>query len=109
VRNAFTPVGTGDLALMAFLVSVGCHMGTRRDLLDALAMITTHPSRILRRDAAGIAAGAPADLVVWDAERAEDAIATRAPRLLVVKRGRVTVEHEHAVRERWREDAPRRA
>ena len=103
VRNAFTPVGTADLALMAFLVSVGCHMGTRRDLLEALAMITAHPSRILRRAPAAVAAGAPADLVVWDAVSAEDAIATLAPRLLVVKRGRITVEHERSVREPWRE------
>jgi len=107
VRNAFTPVGTGDLALMAFLVSVGCHMGTRRDLLEALAMITTHPSRILGREPAVIAVGAPADLVVSDAGRPEDAIATLAPRRSVVKRGRVTVEHAHSVREHWRErDTP---
>ena len=28
VGNAFTPVGSADLALMGFLVTVGCHMGT---------------------------------------------------------------------------------
>jgi cytosine deaminase len=102
VRNAFTPVGTADLALMGFLVSVGCHMGTRRDLLDALAMVTAHPARILGRAPAAVAPGAPADLVVWEAGRAEDVIATVAPRHLVVKRGRVSVTHHHTTHHPWR-------
>lgn len=102
VRNAFTPVGTADLALMGLLVSVGCHMGSRADLESALAMLTTHPSRILGRGDAAIAPGARADLVVWDTERAEDVIAAMAPRHLVVKRGHVTVEHTREIAEPWR-------
>lgn len=47
MRNAFTPVGTADLALMGDLVRIGCHMGTPRDLLDVLAMLPEHPARIL--------------------------------------------------------------
>jgi cytosine deaminase len=102
VRNAFTPVGTADLALMGLLTSVGCHMGTRLDLLDVLAMLTAHPARILGLGAAAVAVGAPADLVVWEAERAEDVIAAMAPRRLVVKRGRVSVAHERTRHEPWR-------
>ena len=102
VRNAFTPVGTADLALMGFLATVGCHMGTPRDLMDALAMLTHHPARILRLDGYGLEPGCRADLVVWDAERAEDVVATVAPRRLVIKRGMVSVEHERGVRARWR-------
>lgn len=102
VRNAFTPVGTADLALMGFLVSVGCHMGTRSDLLEVLAMLTRHPARILRIQDYGLDVGCRADLVVWEAERAEDLIATLAARRLVVKRGRVSVEHERSARLSWR-------
>jgi hypothetical protein len=40
--------------------------------------------------------------VVWDCLRAEDAIATMAPRVLVIKGGRITVESRHVVVERWR-------
>jgi len=103
VGNAFTPVDTADLALMGFLVAVGCHMGTRHDLLEAFAMLTVHPAQILRVPDYGIDVGCRADLVVWDAERAEDIIATMAPRRLVVKRGRVSVEHERITREPWRQ------
>ena len=92
VRNAFTPVGTADLALMGFLVAIGCHMGTQSDLLDVLAMLTRHPAQILRITDYGLDAGCRADLVVWEAERADEVVATLAPRHLVVKRGHVTVE-----------------
>jgi cytosine deaminase len=102
VRNPFTPVGTGDLALTGFLATVGCHMGTPRDLVEVLAMVTDHPARILRLDGYGLDVGRRADLVVWDACRAEDIVATVAPRRLVVKRGRVSVEHERVARAVWR-------
>jgi cytosine deaminase len=104
VKNAFTPVGTADLALMGFLVSVGCHMGTRQDLLAALDMLTEHPARILGRDRASVEPGAPADLIVWEAERTEDVIAAMADHRLVIKRGRVTVEHAHSIAEPWRDE-----
>ena len=46
--------------------------------------------------------GLQADLVVWDATRLDDLVAAQAAPWVVVKRGRVTVEHERAVREPWR-------
>lgn len=103
VRNAFTPVGTADLALMGYLLAVGAHMGTPTGLREALAMITEHPARILRLDGYGLAVGGRADLVVWETTRPEDVVAALAPRRLVVKRGRVSVEHVRRVHERWRE------
>jgi cytosine/creatinine deaminase len=103
VRNAFTPVGTADPVLMGFLVAVACHMGTGQGLRDALAMLTEHPARILRLPDYGLDVGRQADLVVWDAEQPEDIVAALPPRRLVVKRGRVTVEHEHTLKEHWRD------
>jgi cytosine/creatinine deaminase len=105
VRNAFTPVGSADPALMGFLVTVGCHMGTPSDLRDALAMLTRHPATILRLDEYGLDVGCRADLVVWETDRAENTVATVAARRLVVKRGRVSVEHARSVKLQWR-DAP---
>ncbi len=102
VRNAFTPVGSADLALMGFLVTVGCHMGTPSDLRDTLAMLTHHPARILRLDGYGLDVGCRADLVVWETDRAENTVATLAPRRLVIKRGRVSVEHTRLVNLHWR-------
>lgn len=102
VRNPFTPVGTADLSHMAFVTAVAAHMGTPADLRALLATITLHPARLLRLPDYGLAPGCHADLVVWDCARPEDVVTTLAPRTLVVKRGRVTVEAHHQVVERWR-------
>ena len=102
VQNAFTPVGNANLPLMGFLVAVGAHMGTARDLAEVFAMLTTYPARILRLPDYGLHVGARADCVVWNAERVEDIVAGVATPRLVVKAGRVTVEHEHCIHEPWR-------
>ena len=103
VRNAFTPVGTADPVLMGLLVAVGCHMGGQSDLRDTLAMLTEHPARILRVPDYGLEVGCRADLIVWETQRPEDILATMASRHLVVKRGRVSVEHERVARQVWRQ------
>jgi cytosine/creatinine deaminase len=102
VRNPFTPVGTADLAHMAFLAAVAAHMGTPTDLRTLLTTITTQPARLLRLPEYGLTPGSRADLVVWDCARAEEAVTTLPTRILVVKRGRVTVEARHQVLDRWR-------
>ena len=102
IRNPFTPVGTADLSHMAFVAAVAAHMGTPADLRALLTAITLHPARLLRLPDYGLAPGCLADLVVWDCARPEDAVATLAPRTLVLKRGRVTIEASRHVTERWR-------
>lgn len=108
VRNAFTPVGNADPALMAFLLTVGAHMGSPVEQAQALAMITTEPAHMLRLGDRSLADGRAADLVVWDATSLDEAVGGVAPRRLVVKAGRVTVEHRHAIDEPWRAAAPPR-
>ena len=103
VRNPFTPIGTADLADLAFLTTVAGHMGTAREMRMLLDTITVHPARMLRLPDYGLAPGCRADLLVWDCTDALDAVATLPPRVLSIKGGRVTIEHERRVRERWRE------
>ena len=105
ILNAFTPMGTGDLALMGYLMTAAGHMGTERDIRDILAMVTEHPARILRLPDYGLRVGARADLVLWETERASEAVTTMAPRRLVVKAGRLSIEHERTCREFWRSGA----
>jgi cytosine deaminase len=102
VRNAFTPVGNANLLLMGFLLTVGAHMGTERERREVLDMLTVDPARLLRLPPCGPAPGLQADLVVWDAKRLDDLVAAQAAPWVVVKRGRITVEHERIVREPWR-------
>lgn len=102
VQNAFTPVGNADLGLMGYLLAVGGHLGTDRDLDAILAALTEHPARILGLGPYGVREGARADLAVWEADDARDVIRGLAPCRLVVKGGRVTVEHHREIREPWR-------
>jgi cytosine deaminase len=103
IRNPFTTVGTADLAHMAFLAALAAHMGTDTDLRQLVETVTTHPARILRLRDYGLTTGAQADLVVWECERVEEVVATLPGRRLVLRRGRVSVEHEHRRHERWRD------
>lgn len=103
VQNAFTPVGNGSLPLMGYLVTVAGHMGTPREMRLVFAMLTEHAAAILRLPSYGLGVGRQADLVVWEATRLEEIIAAQAMPRLVVKRGRVSVEHERRVSEPWRE------
>jgi cytosine deaminase len=102
LRNPFTTVGTADLAHMAFLGAVAAHMGTPQDLRELVATITTHPARMLRVADYGLAVGGRADLVLWDCAEVEDIVAALPGRRLVLKAGRMTVEHARGVREHWR-------
>ena len=103
IRNAFTPVGTADLAHMTFLAATAAHMGTAEDLHQLLATITTHPAAMLRLPGYGLGDDCRADLVVWDCQSVEEISAGLPERILVVKDGRVTVTSERQVRHRWRE------
>ena len=103
LRNAFTPVGTADLVDLAFVAAVAAHMGTPADRRRLLNAITAHPAAILRLPDYGLDRGCRADLVAWDCEEVDDVVAARPPRTLVVKRGRVTLQYERRLVERWRE------
>jgi cytosine deaminase len=103
VRNAFTPLGTAGLPLMGYLLGVAAHMGADPELRLVLDTLTAHPARVLRLPDYGLTAGGRADLVIWEAERAEDVVAALAPCRLVVKAGRVTIEHARSVAEPWRD------
>src|ERR1700675_1163897 len=105
ILNAFTPMGTGDLALMGYLMTAAAHMGTERDVADVLAMLTEHPARILRLPDYGLRVGARADLVLWETERAAEVVTTMAPRRLVVKAGRRPPEHARTSGGVWRAGA----
>lgn len=102
IRNPFTPVGTADPAHLTFVGAVAAHMGTPELMRDLVATVTTHPARILNLRDYGCAPGCRADLVVWECERVEEIVMALPPRRLVVKAGRVTVEHERRTVERWR-------
>jgi cytosine deaminase len=109
VQNPFTPVGTADLTHIAYVTAVAAHMGSAGELRALLDCITRHPAAILRVADHGLAPGCRADLVVWECGEVEEVVAALPRRALTVKAGRVALEYQDRLRERWRaRDAPPR-
>ncbi len=90
VLNPFTPYGDGSLVRMANLYANVCHVARPAELAGGLDMITGAAARLLRLPDYGIRVGALADLVALDAASPADVIATLAPPLWGLKRGRMS-------------------
>ena len=89
VHDAWWPWGRGDMLERAFLVGYRSGLRTDPELLRALDSATLAGARLLGLGDYGLVEGAPADLVLVDAECAAEAVAAHPPRLAVVKAGRV--------------------
>lgn len=92
IRNPFTPYGNGDLLQAAMLAIPVAHLGGADDLPTVLPMVTTGPAKALKFNDYGIEEGKAATLVLLDSTRYQDAIIDIPDRLLVLKKGKVTVE-----------------
>jgi cytosine deaminase len=90
VLNPFTPFGDCSLIRMANLYANICQIGARADVRECFEMITRRSARILRLERHDVVEGAPADLVVLDAEAPEAAIGELAAPLYGIKRGHLT-------------------
>jgi cytosine deaminase len=89
IRDLWSPFGIPDLLERAMLLA--WRSGFRRDddLRLALDAATNGGARIMGLDRYGLEPGCLADLVVVPAESPGDALMRRAPRALVLKRGRI--------------------
>ncbi len=96
VLNPFTPFGDCSPIRMANLYANICHVGSKTDLRECFAMITTRPAQLMRLGDYGLEVGKSADLVVLDTFEPDMAVAELAPVLYAFKRGRMTVSREPA-------------
>lgn len=97
IMDPWYPLGNGDMLHALFM---GVHVGQLtgyKELVESLNLITYNPAKALGiEDIYGIEEGKVADIVVMDAFSELETIRTMAPRLLVVKSGRVIVRTEPA-------------
>jgi len=96
ILNPFTPFGDGSLMRIANMYANVIQRGAREELAECFEMVTHRPGRLLGRDDYGIKVGNPADLVVWDAPSAPDAVAVNAMPLYGFKNGRRTFTRARA-------------
>jgi len=98
VMDPWYPLGHGDPLQAAFVLAHYGHMSGADELRRLVEMITVNPARALGLDARGygLATGAPASLVVFDAPSEMDALRLLPRRRLVLRGGRVVARTEPA-------------
>jgi len=89
VMDPWYPMGYGDPVQAAFVLAHYGQMSGATELPYMIEMVTTNPAKALGVDAGGLRVGGPADLVVFDAPTAQDAIRLVSPRYLVLRAGEV--------------------
>ena len=89
VLNPFTPYGDCSLLRIANLFANVAQLASPEALTDCFQMITDRPARLMRQPY-GLHLGAPADLVLFDAETPAQAVAELAPTLTTFKSGHRT-------------------
>ncbi|MEH1122977.1 amidohydrolase family protein [Micromonospora sp. CPCC 206061] len=89
IRDLWGPYGSGDMLERAMHLAYRNTFRRDEDIELALEAATYGGAALLGLPGYGLRPGAPADLVVVDARTPAEAVVTRPPRELVLKRGRV--------------------
>lgn len=89
VLDPWYPLGSGDMLEVAHMGLHVAQMTGQAAMRQCFAAVTDTPAAILGLDGYGIAPGCRADLVLLQAADPVEAIRLRAPRLLVMRAGKV--------------------
>jgi cytosine deaminase len=89
VMDPWYSLGSGDMLEVAHMGLHVAQMTGVDAMRAAFDAVTVNPARILGLEGYGIAPGCHADCVIFDARDPIEAIRLRAPRLAVLRRGRV--------------------
>jgi cytosine/creatinine deaminase len=90
VLNPFTPFGDCSPIRMANLYANICQVGARGDVHECFNMITERSAKLMRLKSYGVEVGKAADLLVFDCQDAETAVAELVQPMYGFKRGRQT-------------------
>jgi len=96
VMDPWYPLGHGDPLQAAFVLAHYGHMSGAEELNQLIDMITVNPAQALGLPGYGLADGAPANLVVFDAPTAMDALRLLPRRRMVLRGGAVVARTEPA-------------
>lgn len=97
IRDTWGPYGNADMLERAMLLGLRNNFRRDEDVEHALRVCTHGGATVMGLEGYGLAEGAPADLVLVDAEAVAEAVAAHPPRKLVVKRGRTVARDGRAL------------
>ena len=89
IRDLWSPYGTGDLLALTTQLARLSRFRHDDELLTAARVASSDAARFVGRDVHDLVVGAPADVVLVDAENVPDAVVRAPSRALVVAGGRV--------------------
>ncbi len=92
VVDPWYPLGTHDMLDVAHMGIHALHMSGIREMQELFAAVTRRPARTMELENYGIAEGNYADMVILQGSDAIESIRLRAPRLAVIRRGKVIAE-----------------
>lgn len=92
IMDPWYPLGVGDPLQACFVMVHYGQLSGRDELETILDLVTARAAACFGAEDYGLEEGCRADLVVFDAPTAVDAVRTLAPRRFVVSRGRVVAE-----------------
>lgn len=96
IMDPWYPLGVGDPLQACFVMVHYGQLSGREELETLLDLVTTRAAACFGAAGYGLAPGDAADLVVFDAPTAVDAVRTLAPRRYVVSHGRLAAQTQPA-------------
>jgi len=97
IRDTWGPFGNADMLERATLLAMRNNLRKDADLEACLDVVTYGGAAALGLPAYGTAPGSRADLVLLDCETLAEAVASKGPRALVVKGGRIVARDGECV------------
>lgn len=89
VRDAWGPYGNGDMLERAMFIGLRNNFRRDDELALALDICTRGSAKVMQIGGYGLSVGCEASLVLLDGETLAEAVVNHAPRLLVVRKGRI--------------------
>jgi cytosine/creatinine deaminase len=89
VHDPYYPFGRADQLEVALIASHATHLTYPSELETVFDMVTTNAAQAMRLDWYGLEEGRRADIVVFQAQTLADTLRLQAPRLYVLRKGRV--------------------
>jgi cytosine deaminase len=92
VNNIFFPYGRMDMLEVAMITSITAHLTTPEEMRAAFDMPRRRAARALRLEGYDLAVGAPANLTLFEARDAQEALRLQPVRRCVVRAGRIVAQ-----------------
>jgi cytosine deaminase len=93
IRDAFRPIGNGDMLEEGLLTAQVAQMTTNTQLDTIFRMGTLNPARTLLLNDYGLEKNKQADLVIFDTNTVADTLVSQGTRSYVIKKGKVVARN----------------